>query len=200
LADVYSEFNDNVFVCPNSVDPDDWQYEREPHDTFRIVYYGSPSHTRDTPLVTKALKWAARQPGVEVFTFGFKNPAWSFPHQVMPWMDDLADVRKGLFSFDLGLAPLVGDPWSRGKSDVKVLEYAMAGALPLMSDEEPYRYWAEGGAPDLVVPKDGWEEAVRWAVEDPERVKRRAALVKEHVLQHRTVYNSIGAWREAIGG
>lgn len=197
LADVYSDYHDEIFVCPNSIDPSDWRYEREPHDTFRIVYYGSPSHLMDAPLVTKALKWAARQPNVEVFTVGFVNRSWSFKHEAVPWANDMHEARKKLFSFDLGLAPLKSNPWADGKSDVKVLEYAMAGVLPLMSRAEPYRPWFDV-APDLVLDNDDWEAAIRWAVKNPDDVRLRARDIREHVLSHRTIHSSIDRWKEAL--
>lgn len=198
LADAYSEFNDNIYVCPNSIDPADWQYEREPHDAFRIVYYGSSSHTVDAPLVTDALKWAARQPGVEVWTVGFKNPAWSFPHQTLPWDKDLVKARKNLFKFDLGIAPLKPTKWANGKSDVKALEYAMAGVLPLVSNAVPYQTLQH--LPDLVIDDGGWLEAIRYFVKNPDLAAQRAAEVKDWVMSDRTIQATIGLWKEAISG
>lgn len=198
LADRYADYNDNLWVCPNSVDPDDWQYDREPHDAFRIVYYGSPTHVADTPLVTKALKWAARQPGVEVWTVGFTNPAWSFPHQSVPWGSDLVEARKHLFKFDLGIAPLKGDEWSNGKSDVKTLEYAMAGVCPLVSNAVPYRSLLH--IPDLVIDDNGWEDAIRYFVKNQDLARQRAAEVKDWVLEERTIQSNVHLWREAING
>lgn len=198
LADVYYEFNENVYVCPNSVDPADWQYEREPHDTFRIVYYGSPSHVTDAPLVTDALKWAARQPGVEVWTVGFKNPAWSFPHQTVPWEKNLDAARAHLFKFDLGLAPLKANKWSNGKSDVKALEYAMAGVCPLVSDVVPYRTLQH--IPDLVIGDRDWAEAIRYFVKNPDLARTRAAEVKDWVMRERTIQTTVSLWREAVNG
>ncbi len=197
LADEYSQYNDNVYVCPNSIDPDDWAFEREPHDTFRIVYYGSTSHLMDAPLVTKALKWAAAQPGVEVYTAGFTNPSWSFPHQVVPWSNDIIEARKHLFRFDLGLAPLKGNPWADGKSDVKILEYGMAGLLPLMSRAEPFRPWFDV-APDLVCDADDWVPAIKWAVKNQDDVRTRAAEIKAHILAERTIHSTIHLWKEAL--
>jgi len=196
LADVYSDFNDNVHVCPNSVDPADWRYEREPHDAFRIVYYGSPSHVKDAPLVTEALKWASKQPGVEVWTVGFKVPSWSFEYQTRPWMPQLPQAREALFRYDLGIAPLVPNKWANGKSDVKALEYAMAGAMPLVSRAEPYRPWFD--KPDFTVADGDWFERIRWAVQNQDEVFFLARDAREHVLSKRTIHRSIKLWKAAI--
>lgn len=198
LANAYEEYNANIWVCPNSVDPDDWQYEREEHDAFRIVYYGSPSHGVDAPLVTDGLKWAAKQPGVEVWTVGFNNPAWSFPHQSIPWANDLVEARKHLFKFDLGIAPLKSNAWADAKSDVKALEYAMAGVMPLVQQSEPFKAW-EG-----IVPtprhKDEWTESIRWAVQNHDEVAAFAQQAKDYVMEERTIQSSIHLWREAVNG
>lgn len=196
LAEAYSRFNPNVHVCPNSVDPDDWQYEREESDVFRIVYYGSPTHNWDAPLVTRALKWAARQPGVEVTVVGFKNPAWSFKHEVLPWVPWLDVARKQLFRFDLGIAPLKVTDWANGKSDVKILEYAMAGVCPLMSRAEPHRYWSDWEP--LIVEDDEWEERIRWFVNNQDEARYLAEAAKSHVLETRSIEQSIGLWKEAL--
>ena len=198
LANAYEDYNANIRVCPNSVDPDDWEYEREEHDAFRIVYYGSPSHGVDAPLVTDALKWAARQPGVEVWTVGFRNPAWSFPHQSIPWGSDLVEARKHLFKFDLGIAPLKTNDWANGKSDVKALEYAMAGVCPLVQDAEPFKAW-EGVVP-MPKHKGDWVESIRWAVQNPDEVKAFAQHAKDYVLKERTIQSSIHLWRKAVDG
>jgi hypothetical protein len=198
LANVYEEYHDTIYVCPNSVDPDDWQYDREVHDAFRIVYYGSPSHTVDAPLVTDALKWASKQPGVEVWTVGFRNPAWSFPHQVIPWGNDLVEARKHLFKFDLGIAPLKTNAWANAKSDVKALEYTMAGVMPVVQKSEPFKAW-EGIVPTPST-KGDWTEAIRWAVQNPDEVAGFARNAKEYVLRERTIQSNIHLWREAVNG
>jgi hypothetical protein len=73
----------------------------------------------------------------------------------------------------------------------------MAGVLPLMSHEEPFRFWFDR-TPDLVVSDGGWEERIRWAVGNQDDVRVMGGMVRDFVLEHRTIHNSIGAWREAI--
>lgn len=198
LAEIYSEYNDNIWVCPNSIDPDDWQYERAESDgIFRIVYYGSISHVQDAPLVTKALKWASRQENVEVWTAGFDVPSWSFPHWVLPWNPNLAEARKNLFRFDLGLAPLKGNAWSRGKSDIKAMEYATAGVLPLMSRDEPFRPWFDDW-PNLCLGDDEWFDQIKYWVRNRDSVAEVAGWVKGWVLDNRSIDKTIHHWRAAI--
>jgi hypothetical protein len=200
LADKYDKYNDNIYVCPNSIDPVDWQYEKPADDgIFRIVYYGSYSHRRDTPLITKAMKWAAKQPGVEIWVQGFDPKDWSFPHRVVPWTYDLPVARENLFRFDLGMSPVVANPWSNAKSDLKGLEYSMAGVMPLMSDTVSYADFKRHDA-DLVVKDGDWMEVIKHYVKNQDIVKEKAASAKKWVLDNRTIDKSIHLWREAISG
>jgi hypothetical protein len=198
LAEVYAEYNPNVYVCRNSVDPTDWSVERTESDALRIGYYGSPSHMRDYPRVKKAIKWASRQPGVEIVFVGFKPPA--SPGTLLPWADDLFDARKGLGHIDVGIAPLTRNPWADGKSDVKALEYAMAGVMPIVEDAPPYSPWAEIGWPFMPSTEDEWMDVIRDAVTNRDKVKGLAAKAKEYVLGHRTIAHEIENWRAAING
>src|SRR3990167_3669423 len=197
LADIYSDYNDNIWVCPNSIDPADWQHERPESDgIFRIVYYGSRSHIVDAPIITKALKWASRQPNVEVWTIGFSKPDWSFQHRTLPW-SDMDKARANLFRFDLGVAPLKGNHWSRGKSDIKALEYSMAGALPLMSRETPFEPWFDVW-PELTLEDGEWLDKIKYWVQNRDSVPEVVGWVKDWVLETRSIEKTIDNWRLAL--
>lgn len=198
LGKVYRKLNPNVYVCPNQVDPDDWIPVEAPDDgVLRIVYAGSPSHQQDAPLVARALEWASKQPDVEVYSFGFRPDSWKFDSKVIPWTDSVEEFRQTLFGFDVGVAPLVETVWSRCKSDLKALEYAMAGVLPIVSATEPYRPWLNG--PGLVAhtPKDFYHH-VKWCVQNRDEVKSLAEASRDYVLAERTISQNVWRWEEAI--
>lgn len=198
LANEYEKFNPNIYVCPNSIDPDDWAVEHVESDVLRIGYYGSPSHARDWPLVKKALKWAQKQDGVEVLLAGFRPPAWG--GKVLAWTDDLIKGRQSLAQFDVGIAPLTRNHWADGKSDVKALEYAMAGVMPIVQDAPPYSPWKDMGWEWMPRNEKEWDEAIRDVVAYRDDVKLLAAEAKAYVLEHRTIQTNIDRWREAIRG
>jgi hypothetical protein len=50
---------DKVYVCRNSIDPDDWPEPAERDETFRIGWYASNSHDRDSELVRR--RWPGRR-------------------------------------------------------------------------------------------------------------------------------------------
>lgn len=199
LADVYEEYNDSVYVCRNSIDPWDWRdIPREEDDILRIGFAGSLSHTFDAPLVKKALKWAMRQRGVEVYWLGFPPPAWS--GKVIPWNDDLNEYRRSLGILDVGLCPLQRTDWNNCKSDIKAMEYAMAGAMPVVSRTEPFRPWTDMGWHSAQTAEE-WTEAVHEIVRlGKDWVTAQAVAAKEYVLRERTIQHEIPKWKEAILG
>ena len=196
LANEYENFNPVVYHCPNSIDPSDWDVQRVESENLRIGYYGSISHVRDWPLVKKALKWAAKQPGVEIVLIGFQPPAFS--GKVIPWADDLLSIRKHLGEIDVGIAPLTRNHWADAKSDVKALEYAMAGVMPIVQDAPPYSPWVDSGWEWKAKTEADWFDLIREIVANRDLVKPLAAEARAYVDRERTIDKNIHLWREAL--
>ena len=95
---------------------------------------------------------APRLPGVRV------------EHKPYSPADETAEVR----SFDVGIAPLVEDPWTRGKLSTKVLVYMAAGVPVVGSDVAANRlYLREGENGFLAGTLAQWEERLGRLVEEP---------------------------------
>jgi hypothetical protein len=198
LAKAYREVNDHVYVCRNSVDVNDWP-ERDRYDDgiLRIGYAASHSHWFDANDIVRALSWAASQPNVEVLAYGL-NPKWSFPYLQVPWTTNLEAYRQSLQLLDVGLCPLRPGPWPNCKSDIKAMEYAMAGAMPIVSRTIPYQPWWDL-VPTCDSPK-GFLKAVKFAVKNRDAIKSYADLAKNYVLDNRLIQHEIWTWKEAIQG
>lgn len=204
LAKIYRPLNPNVFVCPNQVDPADWPALEKPDDgIFRIGWFASASHGMDLDLVERAFTWAARQPDVEVNLIGIgRHPSGkpmynSFPYKHFSWSNDLGVYKRFLLNLDVGVAPVVGNPWALCRSDVKALEYAMAGAMPIVSDREPYAHCEMPGMFRCHDAKS-FLLAVQWAVANKDEVRALALEARDYVLAERTVEANIHRWAEAV--
>lgn len=220
LAKAYRKANPNVYVCPNQVDPADW---RDPvvsrakvrellgidPDAFVVGWFGSAYHVLDQKLVRRALEWASRQDGVEVLLMGVwagvdqSRPGvvernWDFPRKQIGWSNDLPVYFEAMSALDVGLAPIVGSYWARGKSDVKALEYSMAGALPIVSDQPPYEMLTEGENCLKARDARGFFEQVRWAIQHRDEAKDLAARCREYVLRDRTAAGNVWRYLEAF--
>jgi glycosyltransferase involved in cell wall biosynthesis len=199
LASQYRKLNPHVYVCPNQVDPDDWQPLAKPDDgVLRIGWFASASHAGDEVLIRRAMEWASRQKDVEVVTLGY-TPQWKFPFQALPWATDLSAYRRAAQFLDVGLAPVIPTPFTRGRSDLKWLEMSMGGAATVVSDTDPYNTVPD----DLTIKATdaaGFYRAVRRLVQNRDEVKQLAAAAREHVLKERTITANLWRWEEAIHG
>lgn len=201
LARSYRKVNPNVYICPNQIDPSDWPTaEKKDDGVLRFGWWASRSHKPDIPLVTRAMEWASRQPNVEVVTMGL-DPGWRFARRQIPWSNDMATYwRMMVENVDVGLAPIVPNPWSNCRSDLKALEYGMAGALPIVSTEAPYSEWQDGERCLTAADAKEFLHKVKWCVQHRDEVKQLAADAKKYVLEERTMEHNIWRWHEAIDG
>lgn len=189
----------DIFVCPNSVDPADWPTPKPTDNSsvFRVGFAGSISHWDDVHLIRRALLWASKQDGVEVCYFGQMPAGFEFVQRHVPWTDSVEQYRTNVTALDVGLAPLVETRWSKGKSDVKCLEYSMAGALTICQDAEPFK--AFKGPCVRVDSAKGFERAVRWAVLHQDEARDMAREARKYVLRERSIEANIWKWHAAIG-
>ena len=190
LQSKYLELNDNVYICRNSVNPEDWPVippstERDP-DTFVIMFAGSPRPGDLNPL-RRALEWAAKQPGVTVYMVhdlkmgfrGVKTTGWIPFHNYFNFISSLKP--------DLSLRPLETTEFAKSKSDLKILEASMCGAYSLVQAWEPYSEWI---SQDKVAwahsPKD-WEKEIKYAVNNRDDIRHKAVRLREEVIATRHI-------------
>ena len=143
LAKWYERVNDNVYVCPNSVDPVDWPADPPHQETgiLHVGYAGSSSHYWDVDLLKRAFGWLEDKEDVQLHLIGEFEA--SEKYRVTRWTEDLRQARRNLQPLDIGFCPLRDAAWTRCKSDIKMMEYTMAGAAGVYSIVEPYRHWQD---------------------------------------------------------
>jgi glycosyltransferase involved in cell wall biosynthesis len=208
LEQYYSRYN-RVFVCPNSVDPDDWDEPQKIDDgKLRIGYHYSSSHWYDIDLVFDALEWAAKQTDVEIIFMGPVFPEkvgfrkFKFVH--VGWQPALEDYRRNLQLVDVGLCPIKPGEWPNSRSDIKALELVMAGAMPVMSPTESYKPWFHLNGDACLFPEEntprGWLEVVKEIVDNRDMVRETAKAAHEYVLAERTIAKNVHLWRKAFEG
>lgn len=180
LAEVCSAFNGNVQVCRNGIDAEVWPEPPE-RDTFTVLFAGAPND-RDLVMVRRAMEWAGRQEGVQAATFGWKS-GWAGV-KTLGWVNDMEAFRAKLVAAapDVGLRPLQTTEFSRSKSDLKILEYAMAQAMPFVQAWEPYMEWRGSELVGFGFDAKDWEKQVKWAVGHPSKVREYARLLRERVI------------------
>jgi glycosyltransferase involved in cell wall biosynthesis len=146
-----------IQVLPNTLDPELWgldQSSRNPRrsdSTFRLLYMGTRTHDQDYAFLHQVMEALHRLvPGaVELSLIGVRSRDDDCP----PWLRVLsppAHVGASYPAFvhwlikqeglDIGLAPLMANPFNNCKSPIKVLDYAAIGLPTLASDMPAYTH------------------------------------------------------------
>lgn len=134
LKEIYSEFNDNIYVMPNSIDFETWGKAQMGKNKGKITigWMGGGTHNDDLALVLPAIK---------TLTEKYPNVEFYFLHGASPEVRKLKGVRINnkweridkyhkyiaKAGFDIGLAPLVDNAFNRAKSNLRWLEYSALG-------------------------------------------------------------------------
>jgi hypothetical protein len=149
---------------------------RPPREGITIGWIAGLEHQLDVeriPIRATLQRLLDERPEVRVTSFGLGLGLRSERYRhvdVVPLME----LTRAAGTFDVGIAPLSDLAMNRARSNVKLKEYAAAGACWLASPVGPYADHGEkqGGR---LVPDDGWHDALARLVEQP---RERAKLTK----------------------
>lgn len=99
-------------------------------------------------------------------------------HKKFAAAEEVDDVR----SFDVAVAPLVEDPWTRGKLSSKLLAYFAAGLPVVASDVSANRLYVREGENGYLVGTLGqWEERLAKLIEEPGHRAEIGARARDRV-------------------
>ena len=132
LAEFVRRYNPHVTVIPPTVDVDRYLPRRHAVGTGPVVlgWSGSPTTVEYLGVIAGALRRVAEEVPIEVRLMGAEFPLPGVPSSYRPWRADV-EIEE-LRSYDVGLMPLVDDPWTRGKGAMKALLY-MAVGVPVVA-------------------------------------------------------------------
>jgi len=176
LAD-YARRYCEPLLLPMALDLDEWhpadRTSQAPRSSggIAIGWAGAPVNLRYLQAVEPALARLMRErDDVTLRILSGERPRLSIPFTHVPF--ERAAVPGFVRDLDIGLLPLEDDPFSRGKSPIKAIQYIASG-VPVVAD-------IHGATRDILEPghavavHDGqWEAALRELIEQPER---RAAM------------------------
>lgn len=191
-----------IHVCGNHIDSR-YAVDRvppRPDGRLRVGYMGSESHLWDVKLAYPALKWAHDQ-GHEVVFVGF-DPRWrhKMEYTHIPWAKPEEYRRTGL-PLDIGLAPLLSNHHTLGKSDIKAMEYLLSGAAPVVQNNEVYNRTFRHGETAWLAgsPEEMWM-AVQRLANDPGLRADIVAAGNQYIREERMLTQHKQEWQEAVFG
>jgi len=198
LRQATDHYNARVIHVPNLVDPGLYEgvrtrkKEARHTDDIRIYWGGGGGHYDDLLIVKEALlQVCAERPNVKL-VFGNMVPGWAMDlpssrvfytrlvkfsmfRKLLPWL-----------CIDIGIAPLVNNPFNQCKSHVKYLDYAMAGIAGVYTDIESYDTVLDN-VTGLKAGPDEWYNQIMKLVDDRELRQELGRNAKAHVLKELTV-------------
>jgi len=193
----------------------------------RIGYVGSTSHVGDVATIVKPLqKVMDERPRVRVVFYGqdlrglFKREYWArMDFDGATVAKTIENQRPSLFSdslmpryyealanldLDIALAPLERHIFNRSKSNVKVLEYTMAGVPVVATKYGPYAQYAQE-CPDGIVavpPEDDrvWVRSLLDLVDHPQKRKALVDTSRAFIRGNYLMSAVLPRWRAGVLG
>lgn len=205
-----------LYVVENHVFLEDWPKRVESEGPVRVGWMGSPSHIWDVDLAWPALLGASRA-GAQVKMIGYDpaNPEhevtsrrsmdkikqWrKVNHEFINWvqMDWNSRLRLPL---DIGLAPLRTDSFTLAKSDIKAIEYTIAGAAVIASNMPVYnKHWVHGETALLAGSPSEMLDYTLLLMHDESLRQRLVENAQQYVREERDLNERAHEWYEAVTG
>jgi glycosyltransferase involved in cell wall biosynthesis len=191
LVDYARELNAAVEYLPTVVDLDRYNvtrdFKRKRSGPFTIGWIGSPSTVEHLAIVAPALTRICERHDARVVIVG-SGPAGvkGFRAEFREWSE--ARETSDILEFDVGLMPLIDDPWSRGKCGFKLVQY-MASGIPVVAS--PVGVNSDMVAPGingfLATDPRSWEDALEQLIADRNLCASLGAAGRKRVEQSYSV-------------
>lgn len=192
LKRIYGRLNENCIVFPNQI-----SYVPSPRSSRRngeivIGWGGSHGHLEDMAGIARPLiDWLSGKPNVKLHLM-CSNPIRELFSEIAPNKISLTppgpieEYYAFLSHIDIGLGPLENTAFNRSRSDVKFLEYAVSGVVPVMARLEPYQNTIKNNETGLLY-KDTWEliSLLERLVTEASLIERISQSARQYVLDER---------------
>lgn len=220
LADAYRNRRDDIMVCPNfianehldAVAPKEITGKLKVEGQVRIGYVGSHTHFGDVALLAEPLTKimeAYQMPEVRPVFLGYP-PILPLHHRLRSEFHagilrtDNESVSDFMLRFyqeinkmqiDIAVAPLEDSLFNRCKSNIKLLEYGIAGVPVVASSVGPYYDWPGTG---LALNSDTWFLQLQSLIERQELRQAFAETNLSYIRRSHTTRQAIGAWQTML--
>jgi glycosyltransferase involved in cell wall biosynthesis len=220
LKERMARFNNLVVVVPNALDerlfevPTSGESFAAPNGRRKVIgYMGTFTHDSDIMMVTQALREVLRKYRGSVefeFAGGFADSTVIKAFDGLPVRvlkiganDEYPDFIRWMMSnihWDLAIAPLEDNVFTRCKSDMKFLDYSAMGIAGIYSHVAPYESTVKHLETGYLASNDtdSWVEGLELMVADDSFRKSVAARAQEYVLSNRMLKQCARNWQDAI--
>ncbi|MFT5539999.1 MAG: glycosyltransferase involved in cell wall biosynthesis, partial [Alphaproteobacteria bacterium] len=140
-------------------------------EEFRIGWIGTPSSFRYLEHVIEPIRRFCGERRAELLIIGTEEMRMpDVPFRVVPWSEE--DETRHLSEIDVGIMPLIDEPWAHGKCGYKIVQYMAASKPVIVSPSPANNSMLEGsGAGVIARSDDDWYNALNMLYEDPVRAR-----------------------------
>lgn len=122
-----------VEYLPSVVDVNRYQLKQpQKVSTFRVGWIGSPLTAKYLSLVDDVVQELANESDIQMVLLGIgpNSPFKGVPTEVLAWNEEIELILSQ--KMDVGIMPLIDEPFERGKCGYKLIQY-MAGGIPVVA-------------------------------------------------------------------
>lgn len=205
LKEVYSEFNENIYVVPNSIDFKVWdKVKPKKKPGIRIGWAGGSTHEGDIRVIEPAIKAIlAKHKNVE-FIFNYNNcPQWIKDlgvtvlnkwHRIDKYPQAMASM-----GCDIWLAPLVDNAFNRGKSNLRWLEGSALRLPTVASNVGHFKETIRNGVDGFLAKDAGeFEMYLSLLIEDKKRRRAMGAKAYARVYEDFNIEKTATIYTDAL--
>jgi glycosyltransferase involved in cell wall biosynthesis len=201
LAEWFGRFCRRIELVPTPVDGDVFfPLQKQDDSPFIIGWTGTSANFRYVAMIKEALvKFFRHAPEARLRIVADHPPTeLELPPERIEFVRwSTATEATAVQTMDVGIMPLVDDPWTRGKCAFKVIQY-MACGLPVVAS--PVGMTAEildrGDVGLSARTEQQWVDALIFLYEQREEAKRRGAAGRAKFVEH---YSRWAATRRLAG-
>ncbi|WP_425580646.1 glycosyltransferase [Terrabacter lapilli] len=193
-----------VHVIPSCIEPSHYSAKSK-YDvgaTPVAIWVGSPGTEPYLQTVAPALLKLNKSIGLRLVIVSSGNAELG---PLQPMVDrvewSLSRVGAEMVKADVGIMPMLDDPWTRGKCGYKLLQYAAAGLPCVGSPVGVNRQVLSNIGGRSASPAPEWAEQILDLIEMGQRERRSLGTRMSAAVRRHYSYEAWGpAWREAVLG
>jgi len=209
LQRLYGYLNPCSAVFLNQITdvPPERNYEH--FENIVIGWGGSHGHLEDMAAIAEPLiDWIISRDNVNLYLM-CSDPIWSLFHRLpqarKKWFKtgSLNEYYAFLKQIDIGLAPLNNAGFNRSRSDVKFLEYAIYGVVPVVQAAPSYVSTVKHGETGFLFQDTaGMLDILMMLADNPDRIAKVSRSARQYVvkerLQHAHSQERVAFYRAAL--
>jgi len=197
LADVYYDYNKNIYILPNSIDFKVLNQPRPRQSKKPVVcWQGSNTHEKDLALIRKSLHKLVQDGDAYIKLWSMDFPGAQKVNLV--YFESFFTVFP-LLDIDIGLAPIAPNKFNRCKSNLKFLEYSALKIPTIASNFGPYKETIKNGETGILVDSvDEWYKSVRFLLDHEEERIRLGENAYNYVKENFDIDKNCLLWKKAF--